>query len=266
MKKIIVIIAILSLIVAVPAFAQHRGGHGHQQGGSQAQSGSISASGAQAVGNAINFEGSTIPPQIPEGPALMGPQMQQNNSPTGKDKHFNRTIKPWAIKKCFTMKDLARIENQFGFGNSIVNAKGTVQIFPFEDFKGSVDAFTVVDLMKYEDAIKIYTVVAAGVVFASDSETTYMQEWVRIMKANLKEIGTQYIMIFDEGSKEGAEANGWNLGISIGANLVGTNLAGDKTSGIGATIGAGIANTQTMAQEYPHLTIIMLDAKVPAKK
>lgn len=265
MKKLIAIVLSLPLLIASPAFAKPDKGHDGKGPSPGAYSGSQSAAGAAAQASNY-FEGSKIPPQIPEGPALMGPQIQQNNAPTGRDKHFNRTIKPWAIKKCWTLKDLARIENQFGFGNSIVSAKGTAQIFPFEDFKGNIDAFTVVDLMKYEDAIKIYDVVAAGVVYASDSETTYMQEWVRVMKANLKEIGTQFVMIFDEGSKEGSEAFGWNLGISIGANLVGTNLAGDRTSGVGATIGAGIANTQNVSQEYPHLTIIMLDKKKTVKK
>ena len=259
MKKIISFAIIFTLMFAVPALGISQNAATF----ADSKAGAISGSSASID---QKFEASKIPPQIPEGPALMGPQIQQNNAPTGRDKHFNRTIKPWAIKKCWTLKDLARIENQFGFGNSIVSAKGTAQIFPFEDFKGNIDAFTVVDLMKYEDAIKIYDVVAAGVVYASDSETTYMQEWVRVMKANLKEIGTQFVMIFDEGSKEESKAFGWNLGISIGANLVGTNLAGDRTSGVGATIGAGIANTQNVSQEYPHLTIIMLDKKKTVKK
>jgi hypothetical protein len=262
MKKVIVIISILSLLIAVPAFADREGGRG-QQGGAY----SGSQSGAMAGANASNyFEGTRIAPGLTEGPMLMGPQIQQNNAPTGRDKHFNRTIKPWAIKKCWTMKDLDRIENQFGFGNSIVKGKGNVQIIPFEDMKGSVNAFTVLDPMKYEDAIKVYTVIAAGVVFASDSENTYMQQWVKVMKANLKEVGTAYVMIYDEGGKEGSEAFGWNFGISVGASLAGVNGAGDRTTGVGATIGAGVANSQTVSQEYPHLTIIMLDAKAPAKK
>lgn len=258
MKKIISLVIIFTLMFTVPAFAQYSKG----KGGSAANAGAVAGASVDQ-----KFEASVIPAQIPEGPALMGAQVQQNNAPTGRDKHFNRTIKPWLIKKCYTQKDLDRIANQFGFGNSIVKGKGNVQIFPFEDFKGSIDAFTVVDLMKYDDTIKLYDVIAAGVVFASDSENTYMQQWVQVMKANLKEIGTAYVMIFDEGSKEGSEAFGWNLGMSIGANLVGVSSNGSNTSGIGATIGAGVANTQNMSQEYPHLTIIMLDAKkAPAKK
>mgnify|MGYP000991117830 CR=1 FL=1 len=253
MKKILVA-TLITIMMASSAYAMDgRGGIG-----SGSAAGAIAEAGA-AINQ--NFQATKVPPGVPDYPILPGTQLQQQIQPSGRDKHFNRTIKPWAIKKCFTLKDLARIENQFGFGNSIVNAKGTVQIFPFEDYKGSINAFTVIEPLKYEDAVEVYDVIAAGIVFASDSETTYMQEWVKLMKANLKEIGTPYVMIWDEGAKEGAEANGWNFGLSVGVGVNGLAQGGDRVVNMGATAGFGIANSQTVAQEYPHLTIIFLDAK-----
>jgi hypothetical protein len=254
MKKIL-FITILCLIVAVPAFAQHGGG-----AAASSRSGAVAG-----ASNYNNFEGSTIPPTIPEGPALMGPQVQQNNSPTGRDKHFNRTIKPWTIKSCWTRKDLNRITGTYSY-NTFVSDKGNVQIFPFEDLTGSTDVYTVIPNTPYSDVIKVYKVLAAGVVFASDSENTYMQQWVKIMKANFNAVGAKYVMVFDEGAKEGSEAFGWNFGLSIGANLVGVSNNASNTGGIGATAGFGVANTQNMSQEYPHLTIVFLDDLKPATK
>jgi hypothetical protein len=245
MKKLIATVIGISMMFTVPAFAQHS--HG-QAAGSKAQS----QSGATAAVSQ-QFEASDVPVQMPGGPMLMSPQIQQQIQPTDKDRHFNRSIKPWALKNCWTTKDYDRIANVFGWGT--MSEKGTLQLFPFEDMAGSVPAFTVVPVTTHAEAMKVYKLVAAGTIYATDSETTYMQQWFKAMKANFKTVGAKYVMVIDEGAKLGAEANGWNLGLAIGGALA--NTGGNQM--IGATVGAGIANSQTVSQEYPHLTIIFLD-------
>ena len=243
MKKYVAIIAALVVFSVGTAFAQPAPGVG-----------AAAYSGSQAAVNQ-EFKGSDkVLPTTPDYPGLMGPQIQQQIQPSGRDKHWNRTIKPWALKACWTEKDLARIENHIGWNNTI-SAKGKLQFFPFEDMAGSTKSFTVIPPMKYEEAMKVYKLIAAGTVYATDSETSYMQEWYVTMKANFNTIGTGYVMVLDEGAKEGAEAFGWNIGISIGGQLV--SSSGQQFAG--ATVGAGVANSQSVAQEYPHLTIIFLD-------
>jgi len=245
MKKIIAIVIAILVMTTGVAFAQAPG----------AQAGAVAGSQSNvAIGQGQVFEAGKVLPTTPDYPALMGPQIQQQIQPTGRDKHWNRTIKPWALKSCWTEKDLNRIQNHIGWNNTI-SEKGKLQFFPFEDMVGSTKAFTVIPPMKYEEAMKMYKLIAAGTVYATDSETSYMQEWYVTMKANFNTIGTEYVMVLDEGAKEGAEAFGWNIGISIGGQLV--SSSGQQFAG--ATVGAGVANSQSVAQEYPHLTIIFLD-------
>jgi len=250
MKKIFVLTMVLFLMVSGTAFAQ---GYGFNKGTS-AKSAADAA--AQAQINQ-NFEASNIPVQMPGYPVVPGPMIQQNNAPSGKDVHWNRVIKPWMLQSCWTKKDLDRLENNFALFYPTVSDKGTIQIFPFADLKGGINAFTVVPVVKKEEADKMYKLVAAASIFAGDSETSYMQQWVKILKANMKTIGAQYVMVIHEGQKEGSEAFGWHLGLSIGAQAL--NHGGNN--GVGATIGAGVSNTQTKAEEYPNLTVLFFDKK-----
>ena len=248
MKKIIALVTALSFLVTVPAFASSKGG-------SKAQS----QSGADASVSQT-FEGSNVPVQMNSYPGVTGPMIQQNNAPSGKDKHWNRVIKPWHLKTCWTVEDLTRLENNFSFYYPTITDKGTLQIFPFENLKGEIKTFTVVPVVSKENADKMYKLLAAASIFASDSETSYMQQWAKVVKANMKTVGAKFIMIIDEGSKEGSEAFGWHLGFTIGSNIL--NNAG--TQGIGASIGGGVSDTQTKAEEYPNLTILFLDDLKPA--
>jgi hypothetical protein len=253
MKKIFVLTMVLFLMISGTAFAQ---GHRGQPG-----TAATSQSGAAAQVSQT-FEGSNVPVQMNSYPNVTGPMVQQNNAPSGKDKHWNRIIKPWALKTCWTEKDKNRLENNFSLSYASVSDKGTLQFIPLEDLKGAIKSFTIIPPAPKAEVDQLYTLIAAGSIFASDSETSYMQQWVKVLKANMTTIGATFVMIIDEGSKEGAEAFGWHLGLSVGANAL--NTGGNQ--GIGATVGMGVSDTQTKAEEYPHLTILFLTEKAPIVK